>query len=212
MLAETFIATAALLEAGTSLEDIVQHAATGGGMTQIALETLEADLPDLLDRTVEATFRRERELQARRAASHQPGKASLSDEVPSTRAARLPEPRASERATDGSALNVFFSVRRLQRGLPAASVSPFGRGRAEQQARAGIASNGLPCPFLDAWQQMVQTHGCKRMCSLFRMRRGYFDPGEASRPSRTMRCWHARGARAPADVAFACGNPGVAGA
>ena len=90
MLEETFTATAALLEAGTSLEDIARHAATGGGMTQVALETLEAELPDLLNRMVEATFQRERELQAWQGTN--PEKGVISDEVPSARPSAKPAP------------------------------------------------------------------------------------------------------------------------
>lgn len=64
MVTETIAATAAMVDAGTSLEDIVRHAATGGGMTEIALDTLASSLPALLDATVEATFARERALQS----------------------------------------------------------------------------------------------------------------------------------------------------
>ena len=63
MVAETFAATAAMVEAGTSLDAIARAAATGGGMTQIAIETLAAGLPELLDRMVDATIQRERALQ-----------------------------------------------------------------------------------------------------------------------------------------------------
>jgi pyrroline-5-carboxylate reductase len=63
MVTETLSATAALVDERTSLEDIMREAATGGGMTQVALEALETELPALTDSMVQATFARERLLQ-----------------------------------------------------------------------------------------------------------------------------------------------------
>lgn len=56
ILRESFLATAALVEAGTDLEDIIRYAATAGGSTQAALDVLNAQLPDILKQAVDATF------------------------------------------------------------------------------------------------------------------------------------------------------------
>ncbi|CDX19230.1 putative NADP oxidoreductase coenzyme F420-dependent [Mesorhizobium plurifarium] len=61
---ETLGATAAMIDAGIGLEQIMRDAATGGGMTQAALEALSLGLPELADAAVEQTFARERLLNA----------------------------------------------------------------------------------------------------------------------------------------------------
>lgn len=64
MMKETFAATAALIETGSEFAKITAEAATNGGMTQAALDVLSGGLPELLGRMVDATFERERKLQA----------------------------------------------------------------------------------------------------------------------------------------------------
>lgn len=59
MVTETLAATAAMIETGVQLSEVVRHAATGGGMTEVALQTLATELPQLLDAMTEATFARE---------------------------------------------------------------------------------------------------------------------------------------------------------
>jgi competence protein ComER len=64
LIRETLIATGILVEKGMQCPAIMAEAATGGGMTQIALETLMADLPDVLERMTEAISDREQELRS----------------------------------------------------------------------------------------------------------------------------------------------------
>jgi hypothetical protein len=46
------------------LDDIVARASTGGGMTQVAIETLEERLPETLTLLTERTIDRERNLKS----------------------------------------------------------------------------------------------------------------------------------------------------
>lgn len=65
MVRETFCATARLIEDGVEPERIAEEAATGGGMTEIALETLTEPLRAAVRDMTAATLARETELKAR---------------------------------------------------------------------------------------------------------------------------------------------------
>lgn len=60
MMEETLIATGRLLEAGSRLSEIIDEAATGGGMTEIAVQSIARDLPAPLEQMIAATIARER--------------------------------------------------------------------------------------------------------------------------------------------------------
>ena len=60
LMQETLSATAAMIDTGISPDRIIHDAATGGGMTQAALDALSLRLPELADAMVEQTFARER--------------------------------------------------------------------------------------------------------------------------------------------------------
>lgn len=63
LMTETLIATGKLVEHGSGYQEIMREAATGGGMTQVALDTLREDLPGTMERMIQAIARRERVLQ-----------------------------------------------------------------------------------------------------------------------------------------------------
>ena len=64
MVRETFSATARLIEEGLSPEEIVDEAATGGGMTEMAIETLAPPIRAGVGAMIEATQAREDALKA----------------------------------------------------------------------------------------------------------------------------------------------------
>lgn len=64
MVLETFGATAQLMEDGLSPQEIVDEAATGGGMTEMAIETLAVPLRSAVDAMIDATQARENALKA----------------------------------------------------------------------------------------------------------------------------------------------------
>ena len=63
LVTETIVATGRLLESGSTCPSIIEEAATGGGMTQVAVRTLAENLPELMQRVIQAIEWRERELQ-----------------------------------------------------------------------------------------------------------------------------------------------------
>jgi pyrroline-5-carboxylate reductase len=63
LITETLSATGRLVEGGHDYAAIMREAATGGGMTQVAMEELHQSLPGLLERALRAIDRRQQELQ-----------------------------------------------------------------------------------------------------------------------------------------------------